>query len=339
MRIDRALRDVFNLRSSLKAESLQSWRACGHSLLDVVSIIGSDACVFKSATDKSAAVWVQWRKSNISKQLLGLVRSALEAASAQSSRRAVPVPDVKCMELMALGLHVSIFIIDMLLDASKGVLWPALREWLMEQGVVPSMWRALTWDLQRTTFVGGGSGDAATRRRAIPAVLGSRTSREEHNARALSILDSIRNITSLSMWLGHPHLSPQPMDTLHQSDGITALQITLGELLPAAFPVMQPSVRKRAVTFCRRIDSHCMICSASGGLMYPKPPLHLPALRAWPYLVGAARHHLLLPVQDSEERENIQVGVHGRRCLGHCAWCMAARVWGMGYAGKGLAGA
>ena len=68
---------------------------------------------------------------------------------------------------------------------------------------------------------------------------------------------------------------------------------------------MQPYGRRKAVTFARRIGRLCSLPAGSWGQYLE--PMHLPALRVWPYLVGAARHHLSLPVHDSEERELIQV--------------------------------
>ena len=116
-----------------KADSLQAWHACRDSLTDVAFFINGGACIFTSGSDKSAAVWVLWRKSNTSKQLLGLVGSVLEAVAAGANRQ-VPAA---CTASKAIGLRGSITIASYFNTASAyryGVLWPALREWLMEQG-------------------------------------------------------------------------------------------------------------------------------------------------------------------------------------------------------------
>ena len=287
--IDRALRGGCSHRSSLKTDSLQAWQACIESLAAVLSFLHDGVCIFKSEDKSVAAVWVQWRKSNTSKQLLGLVKSVLEAAAAEASQRGASVR--RCMAWMAAGLHTSITIASYFHSfTTYGVLWPALREWLVEQGGVSTMWSALTWDLQR----------ACTGNRDIA------------DTQALAILDSIGNVLTLSLFCPLP--PPQPIDALlmgHSGAAATdALQLTLGKLIPAAFPTLQPSTRMKAVAFAHRIGFQCCSGSPAGGDEYLEP-LHLPALRAWPYLVGAARHQISQPVQASEERENIQVRVHG----------------------------
>ena len=322
LRIDRDLRDGCNLRSSLKSNSVQAWKACGYSLAAFVVFLGDDACIFSSAADnKSAATWVQWRKSNTSKQLLGLVRSILDAIASEESRREVSAPVRQCIAFMMHGLHAVIIIVRHLHAAStSSVLWPAMREWLVEPGGVDSMWRALAWATHAE--VTGATGGIT-------------------NARALSILDSVGSVLSLSLTC--PKLPPHPNDALLGAHGggadaaTAALQLTLGEFIPAAFPAMQPDVRTKAVAIAHRIS--LMRCSpaAAGGGQYLEL-MHLPALRAWPYLVGAARHQLSLPVQNSKEREGIQVRrgegeVHewcrGPRCMAHGAWCMVHGAWCM----------
>ena len=298
LRLDRALRGGCSHRSSLKAGSSQAWEACEDSLLAVVSVFDEDTCIFKS--DKSvAAVWVQWRKSNTSKQLLGLVRSVLEAATAQGSRREASAPDRMCMALTAVGMHDSITIADRLhAAAAEGVLWPALHEWLLEKGGVDTMWRALTLELERAC-----AGDEG----GIWA--GMSDALEIANARANMILDSVVTVLILSLSLRCPKPPPQPNGALlkgHGGDGVTVLQLTLGKLIPAAFPAMQPEVRTMATAFAHRIGSLCRHTPTRGSEYLE--PMHLPALRAWPYLVGAARHQISLSAQDSTERRGLQVG-------------------------------
>ena len=322
LRIDRALRDGYNLRSSLKSDSAQAWKACVDALVALIAFLDDDACIFTTAADnKSAAAWVQWRKSNTSKQLLGLLRSILDAVAAEEGRREASAPVRKCKAFMPMGLHAVIVIVGHLhFDSISGVLWPALREWLVEQGGVDTMWRALTWATQ--VEVTGATGGIT-------------------NAGALSILDSVDSVLALSLTC--PTLPPHPNDALLGGHGggadaaTAALQLTLGEFIPAAFPAMQPDVRTKAVAIAHRIS--LMRCSpaAAGGGQYLEL-MHLPALRAWPYLVGAARHQLSLPVQNSKEREGIQVRrgegeVHewyrGPRCMAHGAWCMVHGAWCM----------
>ena len=327
LRLDKALRGGCNLRSSLKADSLPAWEACRDSLADVASFINGGACIFTSASDKSAAVWVQWRKSNTSKQLLSLVRSALDAAAAaEANGREVSAPVRRCLPLIVIGLHGSISVVSYFYSAAAaGVLWPALREWLVEQGGVATIWRALTWDLEGACAVGEGGVRVLTGHVA--------------NSRACMLLDSVDTFLSLSLRCPKP--PPQPNDALlkgHGGGGMTALQLTLGKLIPAAFPKLQPDARKRAAALAHRIGLLCCsstLAAENGGQEYLES-MHLPALQAWPYLVGAARHHLSLPVQDSVEREGIQVRAPGccfaslYRYLHRIgAWCMAHGAWHM----------
>ena len=318
LRIDRGLLDGCSLRSSLKSNSVQAWEACGYSLAAFIAVLGDDACIFSSAADnKSAASWVQWRKSNTSKQLLGLVRSILDAVAAEESRREVSAPVRKCIAFMTMGLHAVIIIAHYLHAAStSGVLWPALHEWLVEQGGVDTMWRALTWAVR--VEVSGATGGIT-------------------NARALAILSSVGNVLSLSLTC--PRLPPHPNDALLGGHGggadaaTAALTLTLGEFIPAAFPAMQPDVRTKAVAVALRISLMRFSPAAAGGGQYLEL-MHLPALSAWPYLVGAAKHQFSLPVQDTKEREGIQVRggegiarmiqrteVHGAWRMVHDSWC------------------
>ena len=226
-----------------------------------------------------------------------------------------------CTASMAIGLLGSITIASYFNTASAyGVLWPALREWLMEQGGVDTMWRALAWELE------GACGGRGVRL----------SSGGIANARASMLLESVEAV--MLLWIRCPTPLPKqpaarhslmPADALlNVGDGIITLQLVLGKLLPAAFPAMQPGVRTKAIELAHRIGFLC--CSGSpaagsDGEKYPEP-MHLPALRAWPYLVGAARYQISAVVQDSEERRNIQVRVGCIIGAMHGAWCMQPRV-------------
>ena len=203
--------------------------------------------------------------------------------------------------MIVIGLHGSVSIVSYFHSAAAGgVLWPAVREWLVEQGGVAAIWRALTWDLE-VACAGGESG--------VRVMTGVHA-----NSRACMLLDAVD--TFMALTLRCPKPPPQPNDALlkgHGVDGVNALQLTLGQLLPAAFPKLQPDARKRAVALALRIGLLCCSSTPSAereGKEYLEP-MHLPALRAWPYLVGAARHQISLPVQDSKEQEGIQVRAPG----------------------------
>ena len=55
LRIDRALRDGYNLRSSLKSDSAQAWKACVDALVALIAFLDDDACIFTTAADNKSA--------------------------------------------------------------------------------------------------------------------------------------------------------------------------------------------------------------------------------------------------------------------------------------------
>ena len=78
MQFEAALRPAYDQRAALRSASVRVWDSCLSSLLSVAEILETSSFAEESGGSK----WVRWRKSNSSKQLIGLLRSAIEAAAA-----------------------------------------------------------------------------------------------------------------------------------------------------------------------------------------------------------------------------------------------------------------
>ena len=136
-RVDRAIRPGVSHRAKLKSGSVEAWNACLSSLQETEHIIEDSS--FSDQNSSSAAVWVHWRKSGTSKQLLGLLRTAVEEAPGSALVAG-------CVRECA--LHVGIVVISFLFKCAQyGTLWPAMREWIAEQGGLQAIWQALTWSM------------------------------------------------------------------------------------------------------------------------------------------------------------------------------------------------
>ena len=118
-RADRAIRPGVSHRAKLKSGSVEAWNACLSSLQETEHIIEDSS--FSDQNSSSAAVWVHWRKSGTSKQLLSLLRTAVEEA---------PGSAVVAGCVRECALHVGLVVISFLFKCSQsGTLWPAMREW------------------------------------------------------------------------------------------------------------------------------------------------------------------------------------------------------------------
>ena len=165
-RVDRAIRPGVSHRAKLKSGSAEAWNDC-HSSLQKASQIIEDSSF--SDQNSSAAVWIHWRKSGTSKQLLGLLRTAVEEAPGSALVAG-------CVRECA--LHVGLRIIGFLFKRSQyGALWPAMREWIVDQGGLQAVWQALAWSM---ALVGGDQAahDAALRE-PVHAVIGLMSRRSD----------------------------------------------------------------------------------------------------------------------------------------------------------------
>ena len=140
---------------------MNAWRSCLGSLLSFVGII--ETSVFADGESGGGAKWVQWRKSNASKQLIGLLRSAIEAGatmladenSARANRSTISSPTDMGITSITIDVAATQLAINLLHKlysrTQRAALWPALREWLSEephQHGLQDLWRALAWILR-----------------------------------------------------------------------------------------------------------------------------------------------------------------------------------------------
>ena len=140
-RLDAALKSCPN-RAALKSGTAESWVAGNTGLAAVTSIYRSS--VF-SDPNSGAAPWIQWRKSNVSKQLLGFIRAVMEVVEADQ-RTACPTPALllTAHTAMRATVHGCIRLLAELFAATQSAaLWPAMREWLVDQSGIKSLWAAL----------------------------------------------------------------------------------------------------------------------------------------------------------------------------------------------------
>ena len=118
------------------------------SLLNIDDILETSS--FADGESGGGTKWVQWRKSNASKQLICLLKSAIEAAAAMPATRcSANMGTTDAMATQVAMLHVLKFYSR----TQRGALWPALREWLSEephQHGLQDLWRALAWSLEAT---------------------------------------------------------------------------------------------------------------------------------------------------------------------------------------------
>ena len=240
-RVDRAIRPGVSHRAKLKSGSVEAWNACLSSLQETEQTIEDSSF---SDQNGSAATWIHWRKSGTSKQLLGLLKTAVEEAPGSALVAG-------CVRECA--LHVGLGVISFLFKCSQsGTLWPAMREWIAEQGGLQAIWQALTWSM---ALVGGDKAahDAALRE-PVHAVIG---------------LISRPDGTQLTL---PPSAYPS----------ITAtLTLLFSDLLPREL------ASGNAHQWCMQevLSNVTVACKLISGSQ-PQPHLHRAFLVTWPYLMG-----------------------------------------------------
>ena len=243
-RVDRAIRSGVSHRALLKSISLEAWNALACSLGEALTILADSSFADQNG---SAATWIHWRKSGTSKQLLGLLRAAIDEAPG-------PALDAGCVREGA--LHFGISSISFLFKRTQsGALWPALGEWIVDQGGLQAIWQALAWSM---ALVGGDKAahDAALRV-LVHAVIGIMSTPEG---------------TQLTF-----HPSAHPSVT-------AALTLLLSDILPrdlASGNAHEWDMRK--------VLGNVVSLYAQLGQVQPQPQLHRAFLVAWPYLMGSLR--------------------------------------------------
>ena len=195
----------------------------------------------------SAAIWIHWRKSGTSKQLLGLLRAVVEDA---------PCSAVAAGCVRESALHFGLVVISFLFERTQlGALWPAMREWIVDQGGLQTIWQALAWSMA-LVGVDKAAHDAALRE-PVHAVIGlMKKTDERHLTLPLS---------------AHPSI-------------VAALTLLFSDLLP----------RDLASGNAHEWDMHDLlvnVVSVSHQLSssQPLPQLHRAFIVSWPHLMGWLR--------------------------------------------------
>ena len=244
-RLDLAIRSgVTCPRALFRSGSSEAWKICLSSLKEAQEILLNSSFADRNS---SAAIWIHWRKSGTSKQLLSLLRTAV--AEAPGSPHTAGYVRVQ-------ALHAALGLISFLFKRSQyGMLWPAMREWISDQDGVQAIWQALAWSM--ASLVGDKAAHNAALREPIHAVIGLMSKPDGTQLTLLTILPS-----------AHPSI-------------IVALTLLLNEFLPrylASGNAQEWSIR----SMLGNVGS----LSAQLGQVQPQPQLHRAFLVAWPYLMG-----------------------------------------------------
>ena len=243
-RVDRAIRPGVSHRAVLKNGSSEAWNACLSSLRDALTILLDSSFADQNG---SAATWILWRKSGTSKQLLGLLRVTVEEA---------PGSALVAGCVRECTLHAGINLIGFLFKRSQyGALWPAMREWIVDQGGLQAMWSALAWSM---ALVGGDKTAHDTDLRVpVQAVFG---------------LMNKPDGTLLTLPLSaHPSIT-------------SALTLLFSGILPrdlASGNAHEWDMNGLLVN----VASTCSLLTSS----QPLPQLHRPFMASWPHLMGWLR--------------------------------------------------
>ena len=271
-RIDRALKPLHGLRGSLKSGSVEAWAACSDSLAAVVDALTGS--VFTDR-DSSAATWIHWRKSGTSKQLLGLLRAVVEEA---------PGSALVAGCVRERTLHVGIRVISVMFKHTQSkALWPAMREWIVDQGGLQAIWQALTWSM---------------------ALVG-----EDQAAHDAALRAPFHAVTSLMSRPdgAHPVLPPSAHPSI-----TSALTLLFSDLLPrdlASTDAHELRMQEFLVHVAYISDVLCF-----DGCQPLPQQLHRAFIVAWPHFMGWFRRRLGVGMHGMEV-ENLTVGHLAQLCL------------------------
>ena len=180
------------------------------------------ASVF-SDPNGGAAMWIHWRKSSVSKQLLGFMRAVIEVVQAEHQRGA-PAPPLMARINMDAMLHGCIPLLVLLFNATNSAaLWPALREWITDHGI-KSVWAALARSIA-----------LAERERAAACVPNSQrilTSEQYDDLSYAPLRMTIACALSLATQLPRAASANRLDDNAYLPGLITSLSLLFGDILP-----------------------------------------------------------------------------------------------------------
>ena len=252
-RVDRAIRSGVSHRALLKSGSAEAWKALDISLGEAFVILADSSF---SEQNGSAATWTHWRKSGTSKQLLGLLRAAIDEA---------PGPALVAGCVRERALHVGIRSISFLFQRTQsGALWPAMCEWIADQGGLQAIWQALAWSM---ALVGG---DKAAHDAALRVLVHA----------VICIMSRPDGTQLIFPPSAHPSIT-------------AALSLLLSDILPRDL-----ASGNAPEWHMRRVLGNVLSLYAQLGQVQPQPQMHRAFLVAWPYLIGSLRQRpvLQLPV-------------------------------------------
>ena len=303
-RIDSALRLGPN-RQSLKSGSVNTWAGCDSSLQAVFPVLEEWALADRNSPG-AAAIVMHWRKSSASKKLLALLRAVVEEAPALA-----PV-DAASPQNCAVRHSITAISFFWQRTQHSTTAWPAMREWLFEQGGVKNIWTALAWCM---------SGASAPSRQGQQAAGG-----DEEALRLLS--EPFHAVKVLTMDLADPRMAEE----LFEHRGfISALQLLLSSILPRAI----------AAGCGPAWELGNMLSFLSAVLSSPANGhnlavlLHRPLLVSWPYLIAEMRRMsqtMLGSVPPAGERLEVHIN-------GLIQWERVGSGWvGLGWVGLGWVG-
>ena len=218
--------------------------------------------------DSGAALWLRWRKSSASKQFLAILKAINEAIASKTAWMADVADNTHStgtllLLLMEFAWMQVMSTLRLLYKCSQaGALWPALSDWLAENGNLQGLWVALAWC--------SSAGDDASK----------------------SVIHDLVNILMVHDLVSMTHASLSqgrlPPTLLQHPRVAEALGLALGKVLPKGFARhhdgddLDQRMLEMKITLCRVV----ILAQAEPQLWQH---LHLPALSLWPYLVGALR--------------------------------------------------
>ena len=283
-RIDNAL-IAFPSRVLLKSGSIEAWDACFRGFPGLNSTLSGTT--FTDRNGNAVAAWMHWRKSSASKHLLSLLRSVLElqpheqgsvsGRDVATGAGAAPTMTELSAGTVSPGVHPRrdsamllagsscISIVDLLFQSSQSAaLWPAMREWLVNQGGIQSIWTSLA------------------RRISLGAI-------DLEHDRSPTLGQSVEEVLMLTSELRQLGGRGLAVQLAQHPSVIASLRSLLSDVLPR-----DVAARGEATwdmfAMLPSLGGICMLSNAGGGILIPlQSLLHQPLLVAWPFLMAALR--------------------------------------------------
>ena len=260
-RLDSALRLCPN-RVLLKSGSADSWAACDSSLQAVRPVLQEWAIADQNCPG-AAAVVMQWRKSSVSKKVLALLRAVVEEAPALA-----PV-DAASLRYKSVRCSITVVSIFWQHTQHSAAAWPAMREWLFEQGGIKNIWTALAWCMSCTS-------SSSSPAQEVQAS-GDEESHRLLTTPFLAALVLTKGLTADPRTVG---------SELFENRGfISSLELLLSGVLPQAIAAGCGPAWKLGSTLS--FISAVLSSPANGYKLVPL--LHCPLLVSWPSLIAELR--------------------------------------------------